>query len=158
MKDAGKFILNGLMLSAVSLILRTAGVSFNAYVTSEIGAAGTGLFTLVMSVYSPALTLATAGVNLAVSRLTAEELGKGNAVSARSVLNDTVQPWCFRYSRNYFNAAVRLYFFELAWKCFGIAASSHACPRTSIFSAFLRSKRIFYRCQTCFKKCCCSAS
>ena len=90
MKDAGKFILNGLMLSAVSLILRTAGVSFNAYVTSEIGAAGTGLFTLVMSVYSPALTLATAGVNLAVSRLTAEELGKGNAVSARSVLKKTI--------------------------------------------------------------------
>ncbi len=90
MKNAGKFILNGLMLSAVSLILRTAGVSFNAYVTSEIGAAGTGLFTLVMSVYSPALTLATAGVNLAVSRLAAEELGKGNAASARSVLKKTM--------------------------------------------------------------------
>ncbi len=89
MIDSGKLILNGLILSVVSLILRTVGVFFNAYITTEIGAVGTGLFSLTMSVYAPALTLATAGVNLAVSRLAAEELGKGNYRSLKAVVKKT---------------------------------------------------------------------
>lgn len=86
LKRAGRFVLNGLLLSAVSLLLRTVGVSFNAFLTAKMGAAGTGLYQLVMSVYSPALTLATAGVNLAVSRLVAEELGKETGGLMRAVL------------------------------------------------------------------------
>jgi len=85
-KRAGRFLLNGLMLSAVSLLLRTVGVSFHAFLTAKMGAAGTGLYQLILSVYSPALTLATAGVNLAVSRLVAEELGKDGDGLARAVL------------------------------------------------------------------------
>ena len=76
MQRSERFIRNGLLLSAVSLLLRTVGVSFNAFLTTKMGAAGTGLFQLVMSIYTPALTLATAGIHLAVSRLVAEELGK----------------------------------------------------------------------------------
>ncbi len=86
MKNTGRFLINGLMLSAVSLILRTAGVAFNAAVNSRLGAAGTGLFSLVNSVFSPALTLATAGVSLAVSRLIAEELDKEGNGASRAVL------------------------------------------------------------------------
>ena len=85
MKRGGRFLLNGLMLSAVSLLLRTVGVSFHAFLTAKMGAAGTGLYQLILSVYSPALTLATAGVNLAASRLVAEELGKD--VSAIRVIS-----------------------------------------------------------------------
>lgn len=85
-KRAGRFLANGLMLSAVALLLRTVGVSFNAFLTAKMGATGTGLYQLVLSVYSPALTLATSGVNLAVSRLVAEELGKEGGI-ARTVLS-----------------------------------------------------------------------
>ena len=86
MKNTGKFILDGLILSAVSLILRSAGVFFNACVTGKTGAEGTGLLTLVGSVYGPALTLSTAGVNLAVSRIAAEELGRGDPGGARATV------------------------------------------------------------------------
>ncbi len=86
MKRGGRFLLNGLLLSAVSLLLRTVGVSFHAFLTAKMGAAGTGLYQLILSVYSPALTLATAGVNLAASRLVAEELGKDGGGLARTVL------------------------------------------------------------------------
>ena len=85
MKKIGRFLANGLMLSAVALLLRTVGVSFNAFLTAKMGAAGTGLYQLVLSIYSPALTLATAGIHLAVSRLVAEELGKEGGF-ARTVL------------------------------------------------------------------------
>ncbi len=76
MKNAKLFIYNGLILTAASLILRTLGVGFNIFITSRVGEIGTGLFQLVMSVYSPALTLASAGTSLASSRLIAEEMGK----------------------------------------------------------------------------------
>lgn len=71
-----RFIYNGVLLTAVALIIRTVSVSFNVYITDKIGAESTGLYQLVMSVYAPALTLATAGVSLSSSRLVAEELGK----------------------------------------------------------------------------------
>ncbi len=92
MQRSERFIRNGLLLSAVTLLLRTVGVSFNAYLTTKMGAAGTGLFQLVMSIYTPALTLATAGIHLAVSRLVAEELGK-NGGQARTALRQ-----CLRYA------------------------------------------------------------
>lgn len=90
MKNARLFIYNGLILTAASLLLRTLGVGFNIFITSRVGEVGTGLFQLVMSVYSPALTLASAGSSLASSRLVAEEMGKrrGNprAVLTRCIL------------------------------------------------------------------------
>lgn len=76
MKNARLFIFNGLILTAASLLLRTLSVGFNIFITSRVGEVGTGLFQLVMSVYSPALTLAGAGTSLASSRLVAEEMGK----------------------------------------------------------------------------------
>ncbi len=90
MKNVGKFIMNGLILSAVALLLKTVGVAFNAFITTRLGAVGTGLYSLVTSVYAPALTLATAGVNLAASRIVAEELGRGDGASARCALKKII--------------------------------------------------------------------
>ncbi len=78
------------MLSAVSLLLRTVGVSFNAYLTARMGATGTGLYQLLMSVYTPALTLATAGINLATTRLVAEEMEKPRSGLSRTVLRQCI--------------------------------------------------------------------
>lgn len=86
MNRFGRFLISGLTLTATSLLLRTVGVSFHAFITARVGAAATGLYQLTMSVYSPALTLATAGVNLAASRLVAEELGKRRGGRPRAVL------------------------------------------------------------------------
>ena len=91
MKNIGRFIKNGLLLSVVSILLRTIGVAFNTFITARVGAAGTGLYQLVLSIYSPALTLATAGVNLAASRLVAEELGKDTLGLPRKVLTRCLQ-------------------------------------------------------------------
>lgn len=75
MKKLRIFLLNGLTLTATSLLLRTVGVFFNSFITAKLGPAGTGLFTLVMSVYTLAVTFATSGINLAATRMTAETLG-----------------------------------------------------------------------------------
>lgn len=65
MKKSKKFLYDGLLLTATALIMRTVGVVFNAYVSERIGESGMGLFTLVMSVYTFAVTFATSGINLA---------------------------------------------------------------------------------------------
>ena len=70
------FFVNGLLMTVTSLVMRTVGVVFNAYITGKLGAAGTGLFSLVMSVYTLAVTFATSGVNLAATRMVAEVLGR----------------------------------------------------------------------------------
>jgi len=66
------YLQNALLLALVNILLRGAGVSFNGYVASKIGAESMGLFTLVMSIYGFAVTLATSSVQLSSLRLTAQ--------------------------------------------------------------------------------------
>ncbi len=80
------FLWNGLLLALASLILRTVSVAFNAFVSSTVGAAGMGLYTLVLSVYGFLVTFATSGVGLSATRLTAEAVGRGDEGSLRRAL------------------------------------------------------------------------
>ncbi len=74
-----QFIFNGLLITAVSLIMRTVSVSFNVYISNRIGAVAMGVFTLISTVYGFAVTVATSGIGLASTRLIAEALGQENA-------------------------------------------------------------------------------
>jgi len=67
---------SALMLTAVNLLLRLAGTSFQVYLSSRIGAAGIGLLQLTMSVGSLAMVAGMAGIRTAAMYLTAEELGR----------------------------------------------------------------------------------
>lgn len=69
-----RYFINAVLLSAVTVMLRAIAVSFNAFVAKKIGTQALGLFTLVMSIYSLATTLAVSGVNLAAVRMTSERL------------------------------------------------------------------------------------
>ncbi len=77
MKKAKQFFLNAGLLAAVSILLRLLSVSFNTFVSAKIGAEGMGLFTLTMSIFGLAVTVATSGVHLAAVRLTAQALEQG---------------------------------------------------------------------------------
>ncbi len=74
MKTIKRFFWNAALLSATSILMRAVSVSFNVYVSSKIGAEGMGLFTLVMSVYTFAVTFATSGIGLAVTRSVTERV------------------------------------------------------------------------------------
>ncbi len=71
MTSKTRFIRDGIMLSLVALITRVVSMAFSAFLSGAVGSEGLGLFTLVMTVYSFALTLATSGVGLAVTRAVA---------------------------------------------------------------------------------------
>ncbi len=78
-----EFIKNAVLLSLSALLMRLVSVAFNAYIAGELGSAGMGLITLTMSIYTFAVTLATSGVHLGVTRLVAEFLEKGDEDGAR---------------------------------------------------------------------------
>jgi len=71
-----KFVINGLLVTVVSLIIRSVSVSFNVYISNQIGAVAMGLFTLISTVYGFGITVATSGVGLATTKMVAEALGK----------------------------------------------------------------------------------
>lgn len=77
------FIKNAAVLTATSLILRFAGISFKVWLAGKIGADGIGLYQLVFSVYVFASAFASSGICTAVTRLVAEEaaIGSRNGIS-----------------------------------------------------------------------------
>ena len=77
MTNAKKLLMNTVLLTAASFVMRTVTVSFNVYLTNKIGADGIGLFQLVFTVYSLAITFAGAGVRLAAMRMTADNSATG---------------------------------------------------------------------------------
>ena len=76
MTNRNRFFYNGILLSAVGLALRTVGLFFGAYISRVVGAEGIGLHSLVMTVYSFALTFATSGISLTVTRLVASAVSE----------------------------------------------------------------------------------
>lgn len=56
---------------------------FNIYISNTIGEEAIGVFTLVMSVYTFGITLASAGINIATTRVVAEELACKNEIGAK---------------------------------------------------------------------------
>lgn len=93
MNRAKKYFINALILSGCMLLMRTVAVAFNAFCVNRVGSEGMGLFSLVMSVYTFAVTLATSGVNLAATRLVALYFGKNEGKSVRSAMGK-----CLLYS------------------------------------------------------------
>lgn len=80
MKSRAKQIFwNAILLSAAALLIRTVGVSFQVYISNRAGAEAMGLFSLLSGVYGFALTLATSGIHLGVTRLVVDAIGEGRA-------------------------------------------------------------------------------
>ena len=84
---------SALLLTAVNLMLRMAGTSFQVYLSRRIGAAGIGLLQLTMSVGGLAMVAGIGGIRTATMYLTAEELGSGRTGTTAHVLSG-----CFVYS------------------------------------------------------------
>jgi stage V sporulation protein B len=85
-----RFAANAAIMGGVTIFIRLIAVSFNAYVASTVGAQGIGIYSLIMSAYVFAVTVATSGINLAVTRLVSEELGRGNGRAAISAMRKCV--------------------------------------------------------------------
>lgn len=90
MTNRQRFFMNGMMLTAVGLAIRSVSLGFNSFVTQSIGAEGIGLFTLISTVYSFAVTFATSGISLTVTRLVSSAIGEGREREVRGILRSAV--------------------------------------------------------------------
>ena len=91
MTNRQRFFANGILLAAVGLAIRSVSIIFNSFITRSVGAEGIGLFTLVMNVYAFAVTFATSGISLTVTRLVSSAIGKGRVCDVSGIVSSAVK-------------------------------------------------------------------
>ena len=79
------------MISA--LIIKIISSTFDIFLANKIGAEAIGVYSLIMSIYMFAVTIATSGVNLAATKVISEELEKNNSGNVPRIIKR-----CFLYS------------------------------------------------------------
>lgn len=72
-----KFIVNTALLTGSSLMMSCIGMAYQVWLVGRIGAAGIGLYQLVIAVMGLGATVAVSGIRFAVTRLVSEEIGLG---------------------------------------------------------------------------------
>ena len=90
MRKLKLFIINSIILTSSSFLIRTIGMYYNVYISNKIGAEAVGLFQIVMSVYLFAITLASSGINLASTKIVTEEITKSNEIGAKIALKKCI--------------------------------------------------------------------
>ncbi len=93
MRKRKEFLCQGILLTITAFIIQAIGIVFNIYLSNKLGANGMGLFQLIMSIYSFAVTFAAAGIHLAATRLVTEEMAHRSARGAKRAMQI-----CFLYS------------------------------------------------------------
>ena len=81
-----RFLWNSALLTVTALGIRAVGVFFNVYLSARLGTSGLGQFSLIMSVYGFAVTVAVSGIHLAITRTVSEALGQNDIQSMRCAL------------------------------------------------------------------------
>lgn len=90
MRRAKLFFINGIILTSTSLLIRGIGLIFNIYVANQVGSETLGIFSLIMSIYMFAITIATSGVGTACTCLVSEEFEKGNYINGLKVVKTCI--------------------------------------------------------------------
>ena len=81
-----RFFRDLLILSLSSLFLRGVGVVWNGYLARRTGAGAMGLHSVVLNLYGFAVTLAVAGIGLAVTRLVSEREAENDRAGSFAVV------------------------------------------------------------------------
>lgn len=81
MKKTKLFFINGIILTITALAMRGIGLLFNIYVANKVGSEAIGIFSLIMSVYGFAITVATSGLGIACTCVVSEEFAKKNYIN-----------------------------------------------------------------------------
>ena len=72
-----RLLMNTVLMTGTSILMRCIAMAFQVWLVGRIGAAGIGLYQLVMSVEMLCVTFAVSGIRFAVTRLISEEVGSG---------------------------------------------------------------------------------
>ena len=70
--------------------MRGIGLIFNIYVANKVGSEAIGIFSLIMSVYNFAITIATSGIGIACTCIVSEEFAKGNYINGIKAVKTSI--------------------------------------------------------------------
>ncbi|HEX3038211.1 MAG TPA: polysaccharide biosynthesis protein [Oscillospiraceae bacterium] len=84
------FFKNAVILTVTMLLLRTMNIGYRVYLSNKIGAAGMGLFQLILSVFVLAITVSVSGISLVVTRLVTEAAATGKSGCAKSIIRKCI--------------------------------------------------------------------
>lgn len=76
------YLHNAMLLTASGLVLRMLGMGFRVVLSAYLGGEGMGLYQLILALYMVFVSLATAGINVAATRLAAQSLARGQGMGA----------------------------------------------------------------------------
>lgn len=82
-----RFLFNAATLTITGLAARMIGLWFRIYMSNKIGAQGIGLFQLISSVFYFAVTFATSGITLAVTRLVTDCIAKNQKNQIKHIIS-----------------------------------------------------------------------
>jgi len=85
-----KILTGALTLTAAGVITRVLGFVYRIYMSNIMGAEGMGLYQLIMPIYALAWSIACAGFNTTVSKLTAQERARGEYGNMSRMLKQSV--------------------------------------------------------------------
>ena len=88
------YVRNAAILTATGLLLRAIGMFFRVYIAARIGAEGMGLYQLIYTVYTLAVTFATAGLSVAATRICAQLFAGGCPGKARRAMESVLSLGC----------------------------------------------------------------
>ena len=103
-----RLLYNTALLTGSSLLMNAIAMAFQAWLAGRIGAAGIGLYQLVLSVSGLCATFAISGVRFAATRLVAEEIGYERPGGVRAAMRR-----CLAYGA-LFGCAAAISLWELA--------------------------------------------
>lgn len=86
MPSKHKLFQGAMILTAAGLITRFMGFFFRIFLSHAFGEENVGLYQLIFPVYALCLSVSTAGIQTAVSRMTAEKISLGKTKEAGNVL------------------------------------------------------------------------
>ncbi len=90
MRKTKLFLINGIILTVTALLMRGIGMVFNIYVANKVGSEAIGVFSLVMSIYNFAITVATSGLSIACTCIVSEEFAKKNYLNGLKAVKTSI--------------------------------------------------------------------
>ena len=89
-KKGGKFLQGALVLAGANLLVKIIGAFFKVPLYNLIGEDGSGIFNVAYQIYTFMFIIATAGFPIAVSKMVAESIAKGDEYDAKRIFESAV--------------------------------------------------------------------
>ena len=133
-------------MTMTGLVLRAVGMLFRVYIAGKIGAQGMGVYQLITTAYTMAVTLGTAGLTLAATRICADLLAEGCEGEVKYALHKVIllgaATGCLTAAALFFQCRLGCCALAHRTACGAVAENFSAQP--SLYGVFFVSARLLY--------------